>query len=68
MRGSFLLAAAATMGWAKGPGVCGGLGFLPDTQRGFAVPCPSYRVEEPSALAELQKNEWDPIIAWAEKR
>lgn len=56
------------MGWAKGPGVCGGLGFLPDTQRGFAVPCPSYRVEEPAALAELQRNEWDPIVAWAEKR
>ncbi|XP_047921288.1 ATP synthase mitochondrial F1 complex assembly factor 2 isoform X1 [Anser cygnoides] len=28
----------------------------------------SYRVEEPAALAELQKNEWDPIVAWAEKR
>ncbi|XP_054036254.1 ATP synthase mitochondrial F1 complex assembly factor 2 isoform X1 [Dryobates pubescens] len=27
-----------------------------------------YRVEEPPALAELQKNEWDPIVAWAEKR
>ncbi|XP_064376164.1 ATP synthase mitochondrial F1 complex assembly factor 2 isoform X2 [Dromaius novaehollandiae] len=27
-----------------------------------------YRVEEPAALAELQKNEWDPIVAWAEKR
>lgn len=55
-------------GVGKGPGVCGGLGFLPDTQRGFAVPCPSYCVEEPAALAELQKNEWDPIVAWAEKR
>ncbi|KAI6076555.1 ATP synthase mitochondrial F1 complex assembly factor 2 [Aix galericulata] len=55
-------------GVGKGPGVCGGLVFLPDTQRGFAVPCPSYRVEEPAALAELQKNEWDPIVAWAEKR
>ncbi|XP_060138783.1 ATP synthase mitochondrial F1 complex assembly factor 2 [Zootoca vivipara] len=27
-----------------------------------------YRVEEPPALVELQKNEWDPIIEWAEKR
>uniref|UniRef100_A0A8C6NB53 ATP synthase mitochondrial F1 complex assembly factor 2 n=1 Tax=Melopsittacus undulatus TaxID=13146 RepID=A0A8C6NB53_MELUD len=27
-----------------------------------------YRVEEPPALAELQKNEWDPIVAWAEER
>ncbi|XP_021267740.1 ATP synthase mitochondrial F1 complex assembly factor 2 isoform X2 [Numida meleagris] len=27
-----------------------------------------YRVEEPAALAELQKKEWDPIVAWAEKR
>ncbi|NXA04199.1 ATPF2 factor, partial [Sapayoa aenigma] len=27
-----------------------------------------YRVEEPPALAELQKNEWDPLVAWAEKR
>ncbi|XP_045382847.1 ATP synthase mitochondrial F1 complex assembly factor 2 isoform X3 [Lemur catta] len=27
-----------------------------------------YRVEEPETLVELQKNEWDPIIAWAEKR
>ncbi|XP_035747347.1 ATP synthase mitochondrial F1 complex assembly factor 2 [Egretta garzetta] len=27
-----------------------------------------YRVEEPAALAELQKNEWDPVVAWAEKR
>lgn len=25
-------------------------------------------MEEPAALAELQKNEWDPIVAWAEKR
>lgn len=36
--------------------------------RGFVVQCPSYRVEEPAALAELQKKEWDPIVAWAEKR
>uniref|UniRef100_A0A8D2LTU8 ATP synthase mitochondrial F1 complex assembly factor 2 n=1 Tax=Varanus komodoensis TaxID=61221 RepID=A0A8D2LTU8_VARKO len=27
-----------------------------------------YRVEEPPALVELQKNEWDPVIEWAEKR
>ncbi|XP_066496758.1 ATP synthase mitochondrial F1 complex assembly factor 2 [Tiliqua scincoides] len=27
-----------------------------------------YRVEEPPALVELQKNEWDPIIEWAEQR
>ncbi|XP_060116625.1 ATP synthase mitochondrial F1 complex assembly factor 2-like [Heteronotia binoei] len=27
-----------------------------------------YRVEEPPALVELQKNEWDPVIMWAEKR
>ncbi|XP_005523112.2 PREDICTED: ATP synthase mitochondrial F1 complex assembly factor 2 [Pseudopodoces humilis] len=27
-----------------------------------------YRVEEPPALAELQKNEWDPVVTWAEKR
>ncbi|TRZ17113.1 hypothetical protein HGM15179_010012 [Zosterops borbonicus] len=27
-----------------------------------------YRVEEPAALAELQKNEWDPVVSWAEKR
>ncbi|XP_017522196.1 ATP synthase mitochondrial F1 complex assembly factor 2 isoform X2 [Manis javanica] len=27
-----------------------------------------YRVEEPETLVELQKNEWDPIIAWAEER
>ncbi|XP_061455349.1 ATP synthase mitochondrial F1 complex assembly factor 2 [Rhineura floridana] len=27
-----------------------------------------YRVEEPPALVELQQNEWDPIIEWAEKR
>ncbi|KAM4892184.1 ATP synthase mitochondrial F1 complex assembly factor 2 isoform 2-T2 [Sylvia borin] len=26
-----------------------------------------YRVEEPPALAELQKNEWDPVVSWAEK-
>ncbi|XP_068764481.1 ATP synthase mitochondrial F1 complex assembly factor 2 isoform X2 [Struthio camelus] len=37
-------------------------------QCGFILQCPSYRVEEPAALAELQKNEWDPIVAWAEKR
>lgn len=37
-------------------------------QHGFVLQCPSYRVEEPAALAELQKNEWDPIVAWAEKR
>nr|XP_033819727.1 ATP synthase mitochondrial F1 complex assembly factor 2 [Geotrypetes seraphini] len=27
-----------------------------------------YRVEEPPGLVELQKNEWDPVINWAEKR
>lgn len=27
-----------------------------------------YRVEEPPALVELQKNEWDPVIDWAERR
>lgn len=27
-----------------------------------------YRVEEPETLVELQKNEWDPILEWAEKR
>ncbi|XP_046276798.1 ATP synthase mitochondrial F1 complex assembly factor 2 [Marmota monax] len=27
-----------------------------------------YRVEKPETLVELQKNEWDPIIEWAEKR
>lgn len=27
-----------------------------------------YRVEEPSALVELQKNEWDPVLDWIEKR
>ncbi|XP_028912236.1 ATP synthase mitochondrial F1 complex assembly factor 2 isoform X3 [Ornithorhynchus anatinus] len=27
-----------------------------------------YRVEEPETLVELQKNEWDPIVEWAEKR
>nr|BAH12336.1 unnamed protein product [Homo sapiens] len=26
-----------------------------------------YRVEEPETLVELQRNEWDPIIEWAEK-
>ncbi|XP_045841740.1 ATP synthase mitochondrial F1 complex assembly factor 2 isoform X3 [Meles meles] len=26
-----------------------------------------YRVEEPATLVELQKNEWDPVIEWAEK-
>ncbi|XP_043945599.1 ATP synthase mitochondrial F1 complex assembly factor 2 [Protopterus annectens] len=27
-----------------------------------------YRVEEPPKLVELQRNEWDPVIDWAEKR
>ncbi|XP_054851490.1 ATP synthase mitochondrial F1 complex assembly factor 2 [Eublepharis macularius] len=27
-----------------------------------------YRMEEPPALVELQKNEWDPVVVWAEKR
>ncbi|KAE8578797.1 hypothetical protein XENTR_v10023777 [Xenopus tropicalis] len=27
-----------------------------------------YRVEEPPGLVELQRNEWDPVIEWAEKR
>ncbi|KAM7068337.1 ATP synthase mitochondrial F1 complex assembly factor 2 isoform 3-T3 [Molossus nigricans] len=27
-----------------------------------------YRVEEPETLVELQKNEWDPILEWAERR
>ncbi|KAJ6655952.1 hypothetical protein lerEdw1_004537 [Lerista edwardsae] len=27
-----------------------------------------YRVEEPPALVELQKNEWDPVVEWAEQR
>ncbi|XP_030067018.1 ATP synthase mitochondrial F1 complex assembly factor 2 [Microcaecilia unicolor] len=27
-----------------------------------------YRVEEPPGLVELQTNEWDPVINWAEKR
>ncbi|XP_068099655.1 ATP synthase mitochondrial F1 complex assembly factor 2 [Hyperolius riggenbachi] len=27
-----------------------------------------YRVEEPPGLVELQKNEWDPVLDWAEKR
>ncbi|XP_069917775.1 ATP synthase mitochondrial F1 complex assembly factor 2-like isoform X2 [Oryctolagus cuniculus] len=27
-----------------------------------------YRVEEPETLVELQKNEWDPVIEWAENR
>ncbi|XP_074244404.1 ATP synthase mitochondrial F1 complex assembly factor 2 isoform X2 [Saimiri boliviensis] len=27
-----------------------------------------YRVEEPETLVELQRNEWDPIIEWAETR
>lgn len=27
-----------------------------------------YRVEEPETLVELQRNEWDPVIAWAERR
>lgn len=28
----------------------------------------SYRVEEPLALVELQKNEWDPVLRWIENR
>ncbi|KAM5152663.1 ATP synthase mitochondrial F1 complex assembly factor 2 isoform 2-T2 [Mantella aurantiaca] len=27
-----------------------------------------YRVEDPPGLVELQKNEWDPVLQWAEKR
>ncbi|KAL7869023.1 hypothetical protein AOLI_G00130110 [Acnodon oligacanthus] len=27
-----------------------------------------YRVEEPPGLVELQKNEWDPVLDWIEKR
>ncbi|KAG9267679.1 ATP synthase mitochondrial F1 complex assembly factor 2 [Astyanax mexicanus] len=27
-----------------------------------------YRVEEPPGLVELQKNEWDPVLEWIEKR
>ncbi|XP_059764799.1 ATP synthase mitochondrial F1 complex assembly factor 2 isoform X2 [Balaenoptera ricei] len=27
-----------------------------------------YRVEEPETLVELQRNEWDPVIGWAERR
>ncbi|XP_077305573.1 ATP synthase mitochondrial F1 complex assembly factor 2 [Lithobates pipiens] len=27
-----------------------------------------YRVEEPPDLVELQKNAWDPVLNWAEKR
>lgn len=27
-----------------------------------------YRVEEPQSLVELQKNEWDPMLHWAEER
>ncbi|XP_047613809.1 ATP synthase mitochondrial F1 complex assembly factor 2 isoform X2 [Phacochoerus africanus] len=27
-----------------------------------------YRVEEPETLVELQRNEWDPVIDWAERR
>ncbi|XP_053550962.1 ATP synthase mitochondrial F1 complex assembly factor 2 [Bombina bombina] len=27
-----------------------------------------YRVEEPPPLVALQKNEWDPVLEWAEKR
>uniref|UniRef100_U3KNQ1 ATP synthase mitochondrial F1 complex assembly factor 2 n=1 Tax=Oryctolagus cuniculus TaxID=9986 RepID=U3KNQ1_RABIT len=27
-----------------------------------------YKVEEPETLVELQKNEWDPVIEWAENR
>lgn len=39
-----------------------------NTHCGSVLQWPSYRVEEPPALAELQKNEWDPIVAWAEER
>lgn len=28
----------------------------------------SYRVDEPYGLVELQKNEWDPVLQWTEKR
>lgn len=27
-----------------------------------------YRVDEPLALVELQKNEWDPVLEWIENR
>ncbi|MBN3303923.1 ATPF2 factor, partial [Amia calva] len=27
-----------------------------------------YRVEEPQRLVELQRNEWDPVLDWIEKR
>ncbi|XP_063337578.1 ATP synthase mitochondrial F1 complex assembly factor 2 [Pelmatolapia mariae] len=27
-----------------------------------------YRVDEPHGLVELQKNEWDPVLQWIEKR
>ncbi|TSK14652.1 ATP synthase mitochondrial F1 complex assembly factor 2 [Bagarius yarrelli] len=27
-----------------------------------------YRVEDPPGLVELQKNEWDPVMDWIEKR
>ncbi|XP_069502489.1 ATP synthase mitochondrial F1 complex assembly factor 2 [Ambystoma mexicanum] len=27
-----------------------------------------YRVDEPQTLVELQKNEWDPMLDWAQKR
>ncbi|XP_033907637.3 ATP synthase mitochondrial F1 complex assembly factor 2-like isoform X1 [Acipenser ruthenus] len=27
-----------------------------------------YRVEEPPGLVQLQKNEWDPVMDWIEKR
>lgn len=27
-----------------------------------------YRVEEPSGLVDLQKNEWDPVLKWIEDR
>lgn len=27
-----------------------------------------YRVDEPHALVELQKNEWDPVLHWIENR
>ncbi|XP_059852400.1 ATP synthase mitochondrial F1 complex assembly factor 2 isoform X2 [Lagenorhynchus albirostris] len=32
---------------------------------GFSHGC---RVEEPETLVELQRNEWDPVIGWAERR
>ncbi|PWA16139.1 hypothetical protein CCH79_00019431 [Gambusia affinis] len=27
-----------------------------------------YRVDEPSGLVELQRNEWDPVLHWIESR